>query len=304
MGDTYNVFISWSGERSRMVAAALYDWLPMVVQSAKPWMSEEDIEKGSRGLVEIGKALEVMGVGIICLTPENLERPWILFEAGALSKTLDDKTRVCPYLFGDLRPENVRAPLGMFQATTAEKKETRRLVGTINRALGGSLAEERLDTVFERMWPELDGKLSAVPAATGAKAPERTEREMMAEMLELVRAGAGTAEGMKAIQEDVRLVGDIVSKLHKRIWMFPRRMSVAEGLAGARGTLSEMSGSGAGGAESRSAMSAAIEGLAGGRGTLAQMATDEALRHQLEAMGIDVAALTKGGAGKKDDEKK
>src|SRR6266566_1158547 len=83
MADTYNVFISWSGERSQKVGTAIYDWLPMVVQSAKPWMSEEDIEKGSRGLDEIAKALDVMSVGIICLTPENLERPWILFETGA-----------------------------------------------------------------------------------------------------------------------------------------------------------------------------------------------------------------------------
>ena len=127
MGDTNNVFISWSGEWSKAAAAALHNWLPMVVQSAKPWMSDEDIEKGSRSLVEIGKALEGVKVGIICLTPENLNRPWIVFEAGALSKTLDDKTRVCTYLLGDLRPEHVRAPLGMFQATRASKDDTRKL---------------------------------------------------------------------------------------------------------------------------------------------------------------------------------
>jgi hypothetical protein len=108
MADTFNVFISWSGDRSEKMAAALYSWLPMVLQSAKPWMSKEDIEKGSRGLDEIGKALDAMSVGIICLTPENVEKPWILFEAGALSKAMGEKTRVCPYLFGGLRGEEVR----------------------------------------------------------------------------------------------------------------------------------------------------------------------------------------------------
>jgi hypothetical protein len=167
MVDTYNVFISWSGGRSKMVATALYDWLPMVVQSAKPWMSDEDIEKGSRGLDEIAKALEAMSVGIVCLTPENLDKPWILFEAGALSKTLSDKTRVCPYLFGGLRSENVKPPLGMFQTTEAVKEDTRKLVGTVNRILGGGLAEEKLDTLFLRMWPDLEKNLTAIPAPAG-----------------------------------------------------------------------------------------------------------------------------------------
>src|SRR5205809_1046878 len=110
MADTYNVFISWSGERSEGVAKALYDWLPMVLQTAKPWISKEDIETGSRGLEQLGKALEAMSVGVICLTPENVEKPWIHFEAGALSKTMGDKTRVCPYLFGGLRAEQVGLP--------------------------------------------------------------------------------------------------------------------------------------------------------------------------------------------------
>jgi hypothetical protein len=39
-----NVFISWSGERSKLIAEAFYEWLPMVIQSAKPWMSGVSIE--------------------------------------------------------------------------------------------------------------------------------------------------------------------------------------------------------------------------------------------------------------------
>src|SRR5215472_15527376 len=103
-----------------------------------------------------------------CLPPENLEKPWILFEAGALSKALGDKTRVCPYLFGDLWPENVKPPLGMFQATKAVKDDTRKLLATVNRVLGGPLGEDKLDTVFGRMWPELEKRLEAVPKAGAA----------------------------------------------------------------------------------------------------------------------------------------
>jgi len=117
MSEEYNVFISWSGERSKWVAEAMRDWLPLVLQTAKPWMSATDIEKGSRGLNEVSGRLQGMKIGIVCLTPENLETPWILYEAGALSKTIDDKTRLCTYLLGGLQFQHVKPPLGMFQAT-------------------------------------------------------------------------------------------------------------------------------------------------------------------------------------------
>src|ERR1700684_2611083 len=100
----HNVFISWSGERSIHIAEALRWWLKMVVQATKPFMSKTDIDKGSRWHIELAKALESMKVGIICLTPENLSASWLLFEAGALSKTMDKGTLVCTYLLAGLRP--------------------------------------------------------------------------------------------------------------------------------------------------------------------------------------------------------
>src|SRR6267154_4034636 len=98
MSQDYNVFISWSGKRSLGVAKKLRNWPPTVVQAARPWMSDTDIEKGTRGLNEIANALNGIKVGIVCLTPENLNEPWLLFEAGALSKTItEDKSRLCTY---------------------------------------------------------------------------------------------------------------------------------------------------------------------------------------------------------------
>ena len=55
--------------------------LPKVIQGAKPWMSDSYIDKGSRGLSELAGALEGIKVGISCLVPENLEVPWLVFEA-------------------------------------------------------------------------------------------------------------------------------------------------------------------------------------------------------------------------------
>lgn len=80
------VFISWSGELSRKLGEALRNWLPAALQFVKPYFSPEDIEKGAKWGSEISKELETSNIGVICLTSENTEKPWILFEAGALSK--------------------------------------------------------------------------------------------------------------------------------------------------------------------------------------------------------------------------
>ena len=37
------VFISWSGTRSKALAVALKEWLPLILQYAKPWVSDKDI---------------------------------------------------------------------------------------------------------------------------------------------------------------------------------------------------------------------------------------------------------------------
>ena len=71
-----------SGERSLYVAKFFYNWLPKVLQRAKPWLSDIDIEKGTVGLDEIKKALAGMKVGIFLLTPENRESLWVPYEAG------------------------------------------------------------------------------------------------------------------------------------------------------------------------------------------------------------------------------
>jgi hypothetical protein len=186
----HNVFISWSGNRSQHVALALREWLPMALQAAKPWTSSTDIDKGSRGLAELAKALENIKVGIICLTPENLSAKWILFEAGALSKTLDPGTRVCTYLLGGLKPGDVPRPLGEFQATVAEKEETRRLIHTLNKGLGSPVSEPHLNGTFSAMWPRLEAELSAMPKPDAAVPQKRSLDDMVAEILALSREQA------------------------------------------------------------------------------------------------------------------
>jgi len=193
------VFISWSGERSRALAEAVHNWLPNVIQAVQPWMSANDVDKGSRWRTGLANELEQTTVSIICLTPENLTAPWLNFEAGALSKQ-SGSSYVCTLLFG-LDPIDIREPLAQFQATKVDKDDVLKLLHTINRQLGDSaLAEQKINEAFDVWWPKFDRRLNAISPAPQPEPSlnlqdtsgspleyQRHTREILSEILELVR---------------------------------------------------------------------------------------------------------------------
>ena len=145
-----------------MAAEALREWLPNVLQVVDPWMSAEDIDKGVRWSSDITEELTKSTAGIICITAENLEAPWLHFEAGALSKDIEKRSLVCPYLIG-LKPNELRGPLIQFQATVAERKDTLKLLGTLNSALAQeALSDKQLEKVFEVWWPRFESALQVI----------------------------------------------------------------------------------------------------------------------------------------------
>jgi hypothetical protein len=180
------VFISWAKEPSRTAAHALRDWLPDVIQSLEPWVSSADIGAGARWSAEIAKALSTAKIGIICVSAENQREPWLLFETGALAKTLED-TFVCPYLI-QMRPSDLASgPLTQFQAKVADKDGTLGLLSTINRALASdALSADRLLRLFERSWPDLEAKLHALQLSPVPS--QRSADEMISEVLDTVRS--------------------------------------------------------------------------------------------------------------------
>ena len=113
------IFISWSGDQSHALALALKEWIPMVLQYVEPWLSQSDIDAGERWDVKIAKELEAANYGIICVTKENAGAPWLLFEAGALAKSMEDG-RVIPLLL-DIDFKEITGPLAQFQAKKVDK---------------------------------------------------------------------------------------------------------------------------------------------------------------------------------------
>jgi len=155
------VFLSWSGAKSHKVALVFRDWLPSVIQEITPYVSSEDIDKGARWSTDIAKELEDSTFGILCVTKENISAPWLTFEAGALSKTMD-KSFVSPFLF-DIKRSEVDGPILQFQSTIFEKEDIQKLVRTLNKACGeNGLSEERLGKAFSVWYPTLENDLNAI----------------------------------------------------------------------------------------------------------------------------------------------
>lgn len=177
------VFISWSGERSKMLAMALHEWLPLILHYVEPWLSEADISAGERWAQEVANKLEDSHFGIICVTPENLGAPWVLFEAGALAKSMQDGAKVIPLLF-DLEFSDISGPLAQFQAKKVEKKNLKEVVDSINEA--GKVPTGRVDQLFAFLWAELEQKLQAIPPKASEK-KTRPQEEILEELVTTIR---------------------------------------------------------------------------------------------------------------------
>lgn len=197
------VFISWSGESSEIAALALREWLPCIFQSLTPFVSSEDLRKGSRWQIRLSEELQVSSFGIICLTSQNLSAPWLLFEAGALSKALKE-AHVCTLLLGDLEPTDVTGPLATFQHTRYGKPEMWKLVESVNAALalaGNKLDNSLLEKTFERFWPDLEVGMakSLIVGQGGNPNARRTDRDLLEEILTLLRQPADAQDSLNVI---------------------------------------------------------------------------------------------------------
>jgi len=156
----------------------------------KPYFTPDDIDKGAKWASEIFKELSTSSVCIIILTRDNLASNWIMFEAGAISSTIDN-ARVCPIIF-DLEPTDLQGPLAQFQVTKFVKADIRKLFNTINSLAGElKLDDPVAEIVFEKWWPDLESNLKKIldgHTANPNAEKIRTDRDLIEEILLLLRA--------------------------------------------------------------------------------------------------------------------
>jgi hypothetical protein len=179
------VFISWSGERSQALAKAIHSWLPLVLHYVEPWLSHSDIDAGERWGVEVAKELDASAFGITCITSENVTSPWILFEAGALAKSMKEGQLV-PLLF-DIEFKDISGPLAQFQAKKVEKAGILDVVSAVNRAANSPEPDLRITTLFEALWPTLEQSIATIPANAAPQRHARPQAEVLEELVSSVR---------------------------------------------------------------------------------------------------------------------
>jgi hypothetical protein len=162
----------------------LTKWLPKVIQSLDPFMSD-GIPSGSPGIIEILGGLKDADFGVICVDSSNQESRWLNFEAGALGGKFGK--RVAPYLL-NLGKTDLLSPLSTFQADLADEAGTLHLIESINTFDTSVLVRpDVVKATFEKFWPDLNDQLNQIRDASPVEDVKRTQDDVLSEILDLVR---------------------------------------------------------------------------------------------------------------------
>jgi TIR domain-containing protein len=167
------IFVSWSGDRSRASALALKSLLEDVLGDGVEIFISAHMDPGVVWVQQIGKELEGSDFGVLCLTEDNFQSPWLLFEAGAIAKNFG-VSRVVPYLIDDI---GLSSPLNQFQLVRADHDGTLRLVEAINALRERPLPQDRVQRAFAKWWPDMDQTLQSFPG-TG-RPDKRSDRDLL-----------------------------------------------------------------------------------------------------------------------------
>jgi len=181
------VFVSWSGDRSKAAALGLKSLLEDTFPGTVDVFVSEHIAAGENWARRLQEELEQSEFGVLCLTQENFQAPWLLFEAGAIAKKFGS-ARVVPYLIDKLPAAAEHSPLSQFQHVAANREGTFQLVKSINTVHPNPHPDQRLERLFNGWWSDFEQTLKTLPPPAGQRADTRSDREILETILERVAA--------------------------------------------------------------------------------------------------------------------
>lgn len=155
------VFLSFSGYRSQLVADMLGTMLHAIFRPEVDIFKSMDIEAGAFTPGVLREQLSESDFGILCVTDENQVNPWLLFEAGAISR--DTSVPVVPYLIDDVQfiRTNPLVHFG-FQLCKADKTGTLKLVEEIAKTFEKPF-DSGIKKTFDLSWDPLNKVISQQP---------------------------------------------------------------------------------------------------------------------------------------------
>jgi len=175
------VFISWSGSTGKAIADALGEWLETVLYGVKPWISSQDINKGTRWSDELLKALNNSKAGLFCITSESLNSKWMIYELGVIDSN-KKQSLICPIVFGS--EELDIGPYGMYQRTSFDKTDFLYLAISIANHL--NLESNFSKDIFDHWWPDLENKINTI-LKNQKSYTKRTTQELAIETLNITQ---------------------------------------------------------------------------------------------------------------------
>jgi hypothetical protein len=181
-----NLFLSWSGPRSKEFAIFMKDWLDSVFPNLKLFMSQ-DIEKGVGWLSEITDALQKSDMGIFLVTSGNINSQWINFEAGAIAKN-KQSSNVFVLIIDDKLGISDLGPFSSFQATKMVPEDIEKLILAINKKQAAAGINASSEKAIKRAMPEFWdawNEISGIPVFND-KDDSRTIDSKMNSLLQVV----------------------------------------------------------------------------------------------------------------------
>jgi hypothetical protein len=163
------------------------------------------------------ESLSEIEFGILMVTRANFTAPWIMFEGGALSKTV--KSRVIPILCDVERLDIGNTPLAQFQNALVTKEDIWQVVVSVNSVRERAMDESRLRVTFEKWWPDFHTQFSVIkfpdhgsPAKTSSPKADAARFDKIEGALEAIMSGLQRVRSdIAATTRPTRVPGQILT---------------------------------------------------------------------------------------------
>lgn len=228
------IFLSWSKLKSKELAMVTKDFLEgMFRGTITVWMSSESIAYGSMSMLDINKALKDSEKCITFITEENVNSPWIMYEAGAiagknyLESESDIGDAVVPIIFDNIDSKNfVSHPLNQFQRLSFCKESMYKLIKQLNVKTNAFSDDKTLEKQFNLNWNSLNKSIKNILQRYSLKGKSPVTCDFLINAFDKVNFPApdcGPIVKYDSGFETQQLYDVLLNNVDKRLWIFGRK---------------------------------------------------------------------------------